>query len=812
MFRRTSATCRTLRSWNGSDRARKGARARLERGVSGVRPVGLLFRHAWRRRGVRRLAFAGAVCAGLWCAIPLPNPPFPECYSSVILDRDRQLLGAFLAHDEQWRFRADALEVSPKLIEAVLTFEDRRFYRHPGVDPFALARAAFSNLRAGGVRSGASTLTMQVARLMNPKRRTLGHKVLEMAQAVKLEVRYTKAEILAMYLGHAPYGRNIVGVHAASFLYFGRPPSRLTWAEAATLAVLPKAPSQINPFSRRDDLMARRNLLLAALRRRDKMSAEDLSYSAAEPLPDRILPMPSLAPHLCRRVAGEAVVPTTIDRSLQEAVEALAARNGEMLSRQGIHNLSVVVAETETGAVRAYVGSPAFGDAAHGGQVDGVVARRSTGSLLKPFLYARCIDEGTLHPRTLVKDVPVHYGSYAPVNADHGFSGMVSAREALIRSLNVPPTILLRTHGIAAFHDFLRTAGMTTLFRRPEDYGLTLILGGAEGTLWDMVTLFRGLGCGGRFGGLYAQEGHGALGGPRLLSPAASWMTLQMLTAVRRPDDEGIDWTAFPTRRPVAWKTGTSFGKRDGWAVGITPQWVVGVWVGNFAGEGNDRLGGARSAAPLLFGIIDLLPFNEAMPWFEKPTTTFRPIRICAETGYRAGPDCPNPEDAEAPAHARPLPVCPFHRRFYLDARSEVEVCSRCWGDPDSVRQEVRLLYPADVRQFLRSAGYVLERHPPHNPACPTLTGDSPVSIIYPSSKAQLFVPRDIDGAYQQIMLRAAHSVADATIYWYVDGGFLGTTIGDHVMAANLCRGRHTMQVIDHAGHGAQVSFSVARR
>jgi penicillin-binding protein 1C len=759
------------------------------------------------------LAVALAMSLTLWWAIPLPNPPFPDCYSTVVLDRERQLLGAFLAPDDQWRFHPEALEVSPKLVQAVLTFEDRRFSYHPGIDLLAVARAAIANLRAGQIRSGASTLTMQVARLTRHRPRTASAKLVEMAAAVKLETRYSKAEILAMYLAHAPYGRNIVGAHAASFLYFGRPASRLTWAEAATLAVLPKAPSQINPFSRREELLVRRNRLLRSLHRRGRLPAADLAQSLAEPLPTQILPMPSVAPHLCRRMAaaGGSVVHTTIDRNLQETVEALAARHGEMLGRQGIHNLSVLVADTETGAVRAYVGSASFRDDRHGGQVDGIVARRSTGSLLKPFLYARCIDEGVIHPRTLIKDVPVHWGSFAPVNADHGFSGMVSAREALVRSLNVPPTILLRAHGVGVFHDFLRSAGMSTLFRRPEDYGLTLILGGAEGTLWDMVALFRGLGRRGRFGGLFALEGHAADPGSQLLSPAAAWMTLDMLTAVRRPDDDGVDWTAFPTRRPIAWKTGTSFGKRDGWALGVTPRWTVGTWAGNFAGEGNDRLGGARSAAPLLFGVIDLLPFDEQRPWFEKPSGAFRAVRLCAETGYRAGPDCPHPQEAEIPLRARPLPVCPFHRRFYLDAHRDIEVCSLCWTDADSVRQDVRLLFPADVRQFLRGAGFVLERHPQHNPACPALSGDSPVDIVYPVRHARLFVPRDLDGSYQSVTLRAAHSASDATLYWYLDGAFLGTTLGDHVMPAGLARGAHVLQVIDHAGHAAQVPFNVAR-
>ncbi len=763
-------------------------------------------------RATRAGAVVIVLLGALWFAVPLPDPPFRPCYSPVVLDRTGTLLGAFLARDEQWRFRGDALPVSQKLVEAVVTFEDRRFWHHWGLDPLALLRATLSNLKARRVKSGASTLTMQVARLMAPKRRTFPHKLLEMAQALKLEAHYRKEEILEMYLSHAPYGRNIVGVHAASFLYFGRPPSRLTWAEAATLAVLPKAPSQVNPLSRPDELRARRDSLLRLLHARGKISSQELAASIAEPLPTKVSPMPHLAPHLCRRFATRPVTRTTIDAPLQESVESVVARHAELFSRQGIFHVAVLVAQTQTGAVRAYVGSPSFWDREHSGQVDGVRAPRSTGSLLKPFLYARCIDAGLLHPQTLVKDVPVHYGSYAPVNADGSFCGMVRAKEALVRSLNVPPVILLRLHGVAPFHDFLRNAGMTTLFRSPEDYGLTLILGGAEGTLWDMATLFRGLGRYGRFGPLHVVQGEEGGREASLLSPAAAWMTLEMLTAVRRPDDDGVDWTAFPSRRPVAWKTGTSFGKRDGWAVGVTPQWVVGVWVGNFSGEGNEHLGGARCAAPVLFSILELLPLDEPARWFPQPAHAFRRILLCEDTGYRAGPACPRPVEDIVPSHAPPLPICPFHRLFRLAPREDLEVCSRCWADPESVREEVRLLYPADVRQYLRSQGFTLQRHPRHNPSCPTLTADVPARIVYPPAGARLFVPRDVDGTLQQVPLRAAHSASDATLYWYLDGRFLGTTMGDHTFATQLARGRHALQVIDQDGHAAQVSFTLLRR
>lgn len=768
----------------------------------------------------RRVLRAAGIAAGLsivftWIAAPVPNPPFPDSYSTAVLDAEGRLLKAFLAPDEQWRLRFEGEDLSSKLTASVLTFEDKRFYMHPGVDPVAVVRAAIQSLRAGKAKSGASTITMQVTRLMRPKKRTLANKLLEMVQALKLEARYSKEEILKMYLTHAPYGGNVVGAYAASFYYFGRHPSRLTWAEAATLAVLPKAPAAITPFRNQNTLLSRRNRLLERLYRRGRFDKATLEQALREPLPAQTFPMPKSAPHLCRRAAREhrlPVVRTTLVREIQEQIEFLATRHSRMLVREGIHNASVLVAETSTGAVRAYVGSADFFDAEHSGQVDGVMAPRSTGSLLKPFLYGLLIDRGMLHPDTFVRDVPAYFGSYAPINADRTFQGMVTAREALIRSLNVPPSLLLRDYGVVEFWHFLKQAGMSTLFRQPHDYGLTLILGGAEGTLWDMAALYRGLALGGRFDGLTIIEGKDAPEGRFLLSQASAWMALEMLTELRRPDDDGVDWTRFPARKPVAWKTGTSFGKKDAWAIGITPEWVVAVWIGNFSGEGNPNLGGARSAAPLLFDIIHALPQDPNGTWFDEPWQDFRYAELCADTGFRFSAACPNRKDAKVPRNSGPLPQCPFHQTFFLDDSGQYEVCSLCWREREEVKHEPRLVFPPDVSQFMRLNGHLIDSHPSHYPSCPGLASRNPVKIVYPTSGAHLFVPRDVDGEYERVTLRAAHSAKDAPLFWYLDGRFQGETLREHTRALLLSEGAHNAQVVDQRGHASQVVFHVSRR
>jgi penicillin-binding protein 1C len=764
----------------------------------------------WVRRGV---VVSALVMVLGWMSIPLPDPPFPEDYGSVVLDANGEVLHTYLSEDEQWRFRLEANGYSEKLTAAVVTAEDRRFRSHPGVDVLSLARAVIQNARAGEVRSGASTLTMQVARLMRPKPRTVPNKILEMLQAVKLETRYSKDELLRLWLEHAPYGGNVVGAAAAGLHYFGRPPTRLTWAEAATLAVLPRSPSRITPFRNPELLLERRNRLLEALHTAGEIDQATLSESLRERLPERAFEMPVLAPHLSRRVAAASPglrVRTTLDRETQEALEALARRHGRWLGRQGIHNLAVLAVETTTGAVRGYVGSADFFDDTHGGQVDGVLAPRSTGSILKPFLYAQAFDSGVIHPESLLRDVPIYFGSYAPVNADHRFSGMVRARDALVRSLNVPPTILLDRVGVTEFHHLLRRAGMTTLFRSPSEYGLSLILGGAEGTLWDIVGLYRGLAREGRFAGLTTVPGHECETGPQLLSPGASHTTLEILTEVRRPDDDGVDRTLFSPRRRVAWKTGTSFGKRDAWAVGVTPDWVLGVWVGNFSGKGNAAIGGAAAAAPILFAALELLPGHADGGWFPEARDV-RSILLCSDSGYRAGPDCPSVRIRPHAAHAPLPPQCRYHRGFWIDPETGYEVCSRCWQSTTPIR-DVRLILPPDSAQLMRRAGRPVDSSPPHNPQCRVNGGDHPLRVVYPGTGTTLLVPRDVDGKVERVTLRAAHTSADAALYWYVDGKFEGRTRTDHALSLVLTAGNHRVEVVDQDGGAAHSLFRVERR
>ena len=741
------------------------------------------------------LLTAGA-CLLWW---PLPDPPFPADYSTVVLDRDGGMLHVSLNNKEQWHLPPDSAAVPAKLEAAVLLFEDRRFRRHPGIDPLALARALWANARAGRVRSGASTLTMQVARLMRPRPRTLPNKVREALTALGLERRYGKDRILRLYLDHAPYGGNTVGYRTASWRYFGKDPGRLTWAEAATLAVLPNAPGLVSPTADPQRLKAKRDRLLERLGAAGHMDAATCRLAQKEAVAARVRPLPRRAPHLARRFDGETRVRSGIDRRLQERAAAQVRRYAARLRRLGVRNAAALIAETQSGRVRAYIGSQDFFDRPGQGQVDGVTAPRSSGSLLKPFLYGLAMDDGLLLPQTALEDIPTQYGGFTPRNADQQFAGLVEARLALVRSLNVPAVRLLRRYGLYPFYGFLRGAGVSTLFRDPDDYGLPLILGGAEVTLWDMAGLFAGLGRGGLFAPLRLRADGTRARGRRLLSPGAAHLTLEALRQVERPGAEYY-WRQYQDAWPLAWKTGTSYGHRDAWAVGVSPQWVVAVWAGNFSGEGNANLGGAVTAGPLLFDLFNALPKEEGRRWFEAPAGIRSPA-LCAASGYAAGPHCPQRESAPAPAAARPLPLCPYHRTLYLDADGGEQVCSLCWEN-QRPRPRGWLVLPPEV-----AAHASLAAPPPHRSSCPAQAETAPLRLVYPRPGARLRLGRDFDGGRQPVVLRAAHRDPRRVLHWYLDERYLGQTRARHMMTAHLEAGRHSVEVVDQQGNRTRVGF-----
>ena len=592
----------------------------------------------------------------------LPRHLFHVPYSTVVTDRNEELLGARIASDGQWRF--PPRNTTPeKIKECLITFEDKHFYHHWGVNPFAIGRAFYQNVKNKRIVSGGSTLTMQTIRLARNESRTFREKLIEMIWATRLEFRASKEEILSMYISHAPFGGNVVGLDAAAWRYFGHSADDLSWAESAMLAVLPNAPAMIHLSKGRKTLLDKRNRLLKQLLEKKTIDSSTYELAISEPLPDEPHALPQIAPYLVSRFYQERngeYSRSTINKGIQTQVEDLAERWSNEFGRSDIRNLAILVIDIPSNQVVAYCGNVHFDRKQGGNQVDVIQAPRSTGSILKPFLYYAMLQEGSLLPDMLLPDVPVNINGFTPQNFSMQFEGAVPASEALARSLNIPAVTMLQRYGVPKFHSFLQQIGLKTINRSSSHYGLSLILGGAEATLWDVTNA-------------YAMMGRSLLQLPlrscSLLlptsritestdpfQPGAVWQTFDALKEVNRPEE--IDWKSIPSMQTIAWKTGTSYGFRDAWAVGVTPRYAVGVWVGNATGEGKLGLVGAQTAGPVLFDIFNLLPSSS---WFTRPAGIFVEAEVCRKSGHLKGRFCDEMDTLLVlPAGLR-TEACPYH-------------------------------------------------------------------------------------------------------------------------------------------------------
>ena len=748
---------------------------------------------------------AALVAVGAFLALPVAVPSTP--LSTVLLDRDGQLLGARLAADEQWRFPLSD-EVPEKLATAIVHFEDRRFWWHPGVDPGSVARAVVQNVRAGEVVSGASTLSMQVVRMArgNPAR-TLPEKLVEAVLAVRLEAALSKDEILATWAAHAPMGGNVVGLEAIAWRSFGRRAAELSWAEAATVAVLPNRPALLHLGRSRDELRARRDGLLTSLHEAGELDADELALALAEPLPEAAEPLPRLASHLLDRVPVGTTVTSTLSADVQGRAVEVVQRHHEQLVANGVHNAAALLVELESGAVLARVGNVATdGEGLHGEHVDVVSAPRSTGSLLKPFLYASLLEAGELLPDELVPDVPVRFGGFAPENFDRRYDGAIAASTALARSRNVPAVQLLHRYGIGRFRARLERLGMSTLFRDADGYGLALILGGAEGKLEELVELYRGLAWDAAGGGaLAAQHWRGSAGvaDRAPFDPGAAWLTLQALREVERPGVHG-PWRLLRGGHSVAWKTGTSFGHRDGWAIGVTGSYVVGVWVGNASGEGRPGLTGYEAAAPILFDLVELVE-RSAPP--AAPSEALVEIELCAHSGRRAGPDCFETRTGRVPRAALHAEACRSCQLVHCDEDCSHRVDASC-AALSEIRTEPWFVLPPAQEALYERRNAAYRPLPPWDPAC-SVEDERPLALVYPAPDSRVYVPTELDGEESRVVFQASHRDVDAELFWHLDDAFVGVTSELHELALAPSPGVHTLTLVDQDGAEVRRSFEV---
>ncbi len=761
----------------------------------------------------RRRILVVTLLLGLIGFLCLPVARIDKPVSTVLLDGEGRLLGARIAADEQWRFPSTG-KTPERIAAALIAAEDKRFRRHPGVDPLAVGRAIQLNLKERRVVSGASTLTMQVIRISrdNPAR-TLPEKIFEAALALRLESAASKDTILSMYAHNAPFGGNTVGVEAASWRYFGRSAADLSWAEAATLAALPNSPGLIHPGRNRDALQARRDHILATLHDHGVISQTDLDLAKLEPLPGEPIPLRRLAPHLlahARRTAPDTWrFETTLDADLQERSTEVVWRHHERLMGLGVGNAAVLMVHLPTGEVRSWVGNVPDFTADRGNHVDVVTAPRSTGSLLKPFLYAAMLESGELLPDQLIADVPMRIGGFAPENFDRAYQGALPASSALARSRNVPAAWMLKEHGVERFYDRLKGLGMTTLHRPAEDYGLSLILGGAEGTLWDLVGMYRTLGYSvghdpdDEMPSVHWLSGTAAPSAARV-EPAAAWSTVEALLEVNRPGVHGA-WRSFDSSRRIAWKTGTSMGFRDGWAIGVSPQWAVGVWVGNADGEGRPELTGYSAAAPVLFDLFDLV---DTGGWFDEPHAHTVSVELCAHSGMRAGADCAETVTASVPRAGLRGQGCGYCERIHVSDGQRVH--AQCAETMEPVSWFV--LPPAEEWFYQRRHSDYRELPEWADGCTPPEEDRPPLTCVSPRPGALIDVPVELSGERGKVVFEAAHREPATTIHWHLDERYVGSTEGLHQVSLSPEPGEHRLTLVDEDGARVSRRFTVAAR
>lgn len=758
----------------------------------------------------------------------LPDPLFENPYSTVLEDREGRLLSASIATDDQWRFPLRHT-VPEKFTAAITLFEDKRFFSHWGIDPLAMARAVYQNVKTGQVVSGASTLTMQVIRLARKSHsRTWLEKGIEALLALRLELRFSKQEILSFYAAHAPFGGNVVGLEAASWRYFGRDLNQVSWAEAALLAVLPNNPALMHLGKNRATLRIKRDRLLERLADRGFFDQVTLDLAKAEDLPQRPLPLPHLASHLLVRAArdghGQERIRSTVDKIIQEQVESVLHGHLPRLQANQVYNAAALIVKVSTGEVIAYAGNTKTGPYHHE-EVDVIGASRSTGSILKPFLYAAMLDEGKMLPSTLLPDVPTVINGFSPKNFSKEYNGAVPADQALIRSLNIPAVYELQEYRYEKFYNLLKGVGITTLRNPPGHYGLSLVLGGAEGTLWDITGAYASLA---RTLNLYFQKpgsrryvqndfhspyydleaeqrmDDGEANEAGLLSAASIWITFNALTQVYRPGEEQ-GWRYFSSSKKIAWKTGTSFGFRDGWAVGVNPDYAVGVWVGNADGEGRPGLTGTEMAAPILFNLFALLP---GQSWFQRPTSEMALIPVCSHSGQRISPRCETADSIWVDKAGLQSVSCQYHKTIHLSMHEKLQVTADC-ERVENISTRNWFVLPPVQEYYYRAKNLSYKQLPPFRVDCQSPAALPAMELIYPKPGTVIYIPMELDGTRGKVLLQATHRSASTIVYWHLDGEFIESTKSKHSITLSPSQGMHTITLVDENGIIVSHSFNV---
>lgn len=752
--------------------------------------------------------------------LPSPQKLFKVPHSTVIKDINNELLYATVADDYQWRFPA-VDTVPDKFAKCIIQFEDSRFYLHNGFDVLSFIRAFYKNIKAKRVVNGGSTLTMQVIRLSrNNKNRTVIEKIIEIVNSVGLEINCKKSHILALYASYAPFGRNIVGLESASWLYYKVSPSDLSWGQAATLAVLPNAPSLVYPGKNDSLLILKRNALLLKLFNKKIISYQSYQSALNEPLPGFPKKLPTEGIHLLNRAISDGykgkTIKTTIEFNFQELVQQKVNKHAKYLEQMKVYNVAAIVVDIETNRVIAYAGNRTD-TKEYQSEVDIINAPRSPGSVLKPILYCAVLNEGLILPYSLVPDIPTFLDGFHPENFTRTYEGAVKASFVLSRSLNVPAVQLLKKYSVEKFHFLLNTLGLSTIKKPSSHYGLTLILGGVEIKLFEIVGVYASM--------ARVLNNHttnvktknysylpfyidnmnfkNSVKNEMPFSASEIWYTFKAMTEVARNEDEQM-WQFFSSKQTIAWKTGTSYGERDAWAIGITPKYVVGVWVGNATGEGRPGLTGFETAAPLMFDIFNLLPKSK---WFSMPIDDMVQLSVCSKSGFRESENCESSIVMYVPKNCQKAPLCPYHKIIHLDKSLKWRVNANCENISSFIDQKWFVL-PPTMEYFYKKNNISYKLMPPLRDDCIQIQNESSFEIIYPTNDSKIYL---IDEKNQsgKIILSAAHKKIDAVLYWHIDNDFIGTTEKVHSIEIRPKPGKHTLIVFDSNGERKVVNFEV---
>jgi penicillin-binding protein 1C len=739
---------------------------------------------------------------------PFPDARLHRAAATVVYDRAGEPIRMILPADQKVRIPVTLEELPPELIRALIVSEDQWFWRHPGVNPIAIGRAAVANLRAGRVVSGASTIPMQLARMSQPKSRTFGGKAREAFRALQLVRHHSRRDLLEAYVNMAPYGANIEGIGAASYLYFGKPPAQLSLGEIAFLTTLPRSPNRYDPLRDHVTATRARDRVLHQLRDRGAFSTAQIDEAIRQPLPRQRRKPPFVAPHFCdyavQHARDRARVYTTLDQRVQQIAEQQVASRIGSLRAFGVGQTAVVVIDNKTREVVAMVGSASFFDAARQGQVNGAAARRSPGSTLKPFLYAKAFDDGLLIPDSYLLDIPTDYSGYVPENYDGTYRGRVSVRDALVQSLNAPAVRVLAAERVDEFVKLLRRGGLSSLDRDPSRYGLPLILGAGEVRLIELTNMYATLAEGGLHRPVRVLRSSRSETPTRIFSAEASALVTSILAELKRPDMPRA-WQLAREMPAVAWKTGTSYGHRDAWSVGFSERYAIGVWSGNFDGHGQKGMSGSEFAAPLLF---DLFRAIEGDAHLRRPNgINIESVEVCAISHQLPTEYCRERTRVEyIPGRTR-LHACEMHRAMIVDAKSGERLSGDCVAQV-AHRTVIATVQPPELVAWWRAQEQPFETLPPFAKRCSDVASDAAPKIVSPDAATPYRLRRDAPLEFQELLLSAQSSDA-AKLFWFDDGVLVASGEPSQKMFLKPRRGTHQLVVVDDGGRSDSIRYRV---